>query len=129
MSKQQQQEQNQHQETKGIFLFKDKEDDEICLFLFYRLTPAQIKIALPNIDENIPGNYFVGIWKKGLDYLGKTEYNGILSIKKQEELVNIEKNYDEIFQKLNISQEEYNKYKEFAYKHLKTFVSIQENVP
>ena len=22
------------EETKGVFLFKDKEDDEICLFLF-----------------------------------------------------------------------------------------------
>ena len=54
------------EETKGVFLFKDKEDDEICLFLFYRLTPTQLKIALPDSDENIPGNYFVGIWKKGI---------------------------------------------------------------
>ena len=121
--------QEQEKETNGAFLFKDKEDNEICLFLFYKFNPEQLKLALPNTDQNIPGDYFVGIWKKGIDYLGKTEYNGILSIKKQEDLVDINSNYDKIFELLNITKDEHDKYKNFVSKHIKTFESIKDNVP
>lgn len=115
--------------TQGTYLFKDIEDGEICLFLFKKLNKQQMDVALPNCkDDGQNGDYFVGIFRKGIDYLGKTEFKGVEKIMQEQTLYDIailgynDVNID------GLTVEEYNKYKDFADKHMKTLEQIRNMV-
>jgi hypothetical protein len=113
----------------GTFLFKDSEDGEICLLIFMKLNKLQMDIALPNSkDTSDIGDYFIGIFRQGMDYLGKTEYIGLQKLMEVENLFNInELSYDKI-EIPELTEEEYKKYKEFSDKHMKTLNDIKDKV-
>jgi len=114
--------------TEGVYVFQD--ETEICLFLFKKLSPLQMDIALPNEKgKECAANYFIGIFRKGFDYLGKTEYDGITRIMCDKEMYNLEDPYTNICDSfVNFSEDEYLKYKSFAKKHMETFYKIEEYV-
>lgn len=116
--------------TEGTFVFRDSDENEICLFLFKKLTKKQMDVALPaQIGEQPQADYFVGIFRKGCDYLGKTEFSGIKKIMKDEKMFNLNDTYQNISTNFkNFSEKEYSKYKEFAKKHMETFYKIEEHV-
>lgn len=105
--------------TEGIYIFNDKEDNEICLFIFQKLTQNQLDIVLPDQKgKQCESNYFIGIFRKGLDYLGKTEFKGIINIMQDIQMYDLHDSYQNISSKLNnLSENEYNKYKDFAIKY------------
>lgn len=114
--------------TEGVYVFQD--ETETCLFLFKKLSPLQMDIALPNEkDKECAANYFIGIFRKGFDYLGKTEYDGITRIMRDTKMYNLEDPYTNICDSfVNFSEDEYIKYKSFAKKHMETFYKIEEYV-
>tara|TARA_Y100000389_G_scaffold204989_1_gene261687 strand:+ start:4006 stop:4356 length:351 start_codon:yes stop_codon:yes gene_type:complete len=112
----------------GSFLFKDSEDGEICLLIFMKLNKQQMDVALPNNKGEYNGEYFLGIFRQGIDYLGATEYSGIEQLMKAETLYNInELSYTQVLID-ELEEEEYTKYKTFADKHMKTLKDIKEKV-
>lgn len=115
-------------QSEGIYVFKD--ENENCLFMFKKLTQAQMDVALPDQKgKECKSNYFIGIFRNGIDYLGKTEYHGIVNIMADNKMYNLCDSYTSICKDLkNFSESEYNKYKEFAENHMKTFYKIEELV-
>ena len=117
--------------TQGIYVFRDAEESETCLFIFKKLTKEQMDIALPTESNESPqSNFFIGMFRKGCDYLGKTEYSGIESIMLEEKMYNLEDSYEKLCKDFdNFSEDEYTKYKEFSDKHMETFRQIEKHVP
>tara|TARA_B100000579_G_scaffold96806_1_gene76754 strand:- start:11914 stop:12324 length:411 start_codon:yes stop_codon:yes gene_type:complete len=117
--------------TEGIYVFRDTEENETCLFIFKKLTKEQMDIALPTESGESPqSNYFIGMFRKGCDYLGKTEYSGIERIMTEEKMYNLEDSYEKISKNFDhFSEEEYTKYKDFSNKHMETFRQIEKHVP
>lgn len=113
----------------GTYLFKDTEDGEICLFLFMKFNKQQMDVALPNsIDDGQNGDYFIGIFRKGSDYLGKTVYSGIESFMKSQDMFDISTlDFDNVDID-ELTEEEYDKYKDFTIKHMKTLNEIKKLV-
>jgi len=114
--------------SEGVYVFKD--ENENCLFMFKKLTQAQMDVALPDQKgKECNSNYFVGIFRNGIDYLGKTEYQGIINIMTDNKMYNLCDSYTTICTNFkNFSESEYNKYKTFAENHMKTFYKIEELV-
>ena len=114
----------------GAYVYRDSEENEICLFLFQKLTKNQMDVALPVQDSNVSeGDYFVGIFRNGNDYLGKTVYSGIEMLMNDEDMYDLQSSYDDICKHVSdFSEEEYNKYKDFVKKHVNTFDKIKSHV-
>tara|TARA_A100001015_G_C15009892_1_gene722514 strand:- start:1937 stop:2329 length:393 start_codon:yes stop_codon:yes gene_type:complete len=111
---------------RGAYVFRDSIENETCLFLFQKLSESMMKIALPCHAEG-SGDYYIAIYKGGLDYLGRTEYSGIEKLMKDEKMFNLYKDsYQEIKEGLNnnFSEDEYVKYQTFSEMHAKGFIDL-----
>ena len=115
-------------QDKAFFLFEDIDDGEICLFIYKKLSPEALKIALPNTEINEKANYFIAILKKGMDYLGATEFSGIEMINQNENLVSLDLDYEEAKMLINISEEEFNKYYKFGTEKLEKLTEIEQKL-
>lgn len=114
----------------GAFIYRDCEDNELCLFLFKKLSEKQMNVALPSEESNqSKGEYFIAILRNGLDYLGRTEYSGIENLLKDQIMYDAFLPYEELEKNIsNFSEDEHIKYKKFILSKLETFGQITELV-
>lgn len=115
--------------NQGAYLFKDSEDDELCLFLFMKLNKQQMDVALPNAkDEGGNGDYFIGIMRGGTDYLGKTFYGGIEEIMKEHQMFDLTTTIHADLKFDEVTEEDFEKYKTFADEKMKSLEQIKNLV-
>ena len=117
--------------NQGAFLFQDTDDNDICLFMFKKLTNEQMNIALPvNKSDTNEGNYFIAILKQGKDYLGKSLWCGIDTLMSEQPMYNVmDLTYEQIHNHLDsLSQEEFIKYKNYVIQKMNLFTQIQNSV-
>lgn len=110
---------------KGIYIFEDTDDNEICLFIYVKLSDKAMSLALQKSDDDVKGSYFIAILKKGMDYLGRTEFSGIEMINSNEVLVSLDKEYDEIQYLINITEEEFESYVKFGNEKLNALRDLE----
>jgi len=115
-------------QDKALFLFEDIDDGEICLFIYKKLSPEALKIALPNTEIIEKANYFIAILKTGMDYLGATEFSGIERINQNENLVSLDLDYEEAKMLIKLTEEEFNKYYKFGSEKLEKLTEIEHKL-
>ena len=113
---------------KGKYIFTDIDDNEICLFLYIKLSKEALELSLPGKEIDNDSDYFIAILKTGIDYLGASAFTGIEMISKNETLVSLESTYDEIKNQIDISKEEFDKYSKFAEEKLTELENIENKV-
>jgi len=114
----------------GSYVYKDSEDDAICLFMFKKLTEEQMKFALPAEESaNTKGDYFIAVIRNGLDYIGKSEYNGISRLLNDQNTCDLFSPYKKICNIIpNFTEEEHSKYKKFVESKVQTINQIEKLV-
>lgn len=113
---------------RGKYIFKDIYDNEICLFLYIKLSKEALELSLPGKEIDNDSDYFIAILKTGIDYLGATAFSGIENINNNETLVSLESSYDKIKNQIDISKEEFDKYSKFAEEKLTELENIENKV-
>lgn len=113
---------------RGKYIFKDIDDNEICLFLYIKLSKEALELSLPGKEIDNDSDYFIAILKTGIDYLGATAFSGIEMINNNETLVSLESSYDKIKNQIDISKEEFDKYSKFAEEKLTELENIENKV-
>jgi hypothetical protein len=112
----------------GKYIFKDVDDNEICLFLYIKLSKEALELSLPGKEIDNDSDYFIAILKTGIDYLGATAFSGIELINMNETLISLESSYNEITHQIDISKEEFDKYSKFAEEKLTALADIENKV-
>tara|TARA_Y100000741_G_scaffold365159_1_gene359841 strand:- start:3357 stop:3713 length:357 start_codon:yes stop_codon:yes gene_type:complete len=98
----------------GAFIYKDSQDKDICILMFKHLTE---EILINLFPDSVPGdgNYLIAMLKAGVDYLGRTEYEGISKLMKDEIMIDVFSSTEDINKIIpEITEEDHHKYKEFV---------------
>ena len=98
----------------GAFIYKDSQDKDICILMFKHLTE---EILINLFPDSVPGdgNYLIAMLKAGVDYLGRTEYEGISKLMQDEIMIDVFSSTEDINKIIpEITEEDHHKYKEFV---------------
>tara|TARA_Y100000389_G_scaffold204506_1_gene257493 strand:+ start:4936 stop:5304 length:369 start_codon:yes stop_codon:yes gene_type:complete len=112
----------------GIYLFIDKEDKEICIFLFQQFSEQGIKELMPD-HINIEGDHALAILRCNNDKVvyGKCHENGIRSFLNEMNAINLMVSYEEFKKGLDIPEDEFNRYQKYATERLSILYKFETN--
>ena len=109
---------------RGCFLFKDSVDNAICIFLFCKMTEADIQKMLPDTNGGeCDGDYYIAIYKKnGTNYLGRTFYEGIERLMRDEQMFDLTKGtFDDLPRDIEMGKSDFDALVNFTFLQISSF--------
>ena len=110
-------------DTKGAYIYRDDKDNDIILFMYFKMTEEKLKQTFPdsyNSESAHGSNYLITNFKNGKDYIGCGTMDNIKRFMNDTEMSDIIENNFETTQKIfnNLTEEQYNILLSFAEKTL-----------
>ena len=115
---------------KGAYLFYDREEKRIILYIYFKLKFKELKKVLPisftGPNKTYTNNYLIAFFLDG-DYIGNSTFNQIKKLIKNKKMINLlNNNYENIKEKLDISFSEYINYLNFVKLQYKDFLQLRK---
>lgn len=108
---------------RGAYLFNDSEDEHICIFLFCKMSDEEIKKFLPDSYSTSVGDYYIAMYKDNNNYLGRSFYDGITSLMKDEDMLDLNNlKFEDLPERFSdLSKEDFANYLKFVELHVNNF--------